>query len=327
MGYNLSAFNIKLFVCFVFIGTTAVYAQPVLYPALNKGEEIIHHKGFSLVYSEPNEQARWVAYVLTAAETEKAFERSDDFKPDPSIKSGSATNADYSKSGYDRGHLAPAADMSWSAESMQASFYFSNMSPQEPSFNRGIWKKLEEKVRDWAVEYDSLYIVTGPLFMVNKGAIGANNVTVPGFYYKVLLDLNKSNSKAIGFILPNAASSAPLNYFAVSVDSVEKLSGINFFQALPDADENKLEASYCSTCWNWGASKSQKPSVACSHKGCTNQSSSATGFCPQHREEKVDTPAKAEPQATTVQCNGTTKAGQRCKRKTDNANGRCYQHQ
>ena len=316
-----------LFVCLISVGHTAVYAQAILYPAVNKGEEIIQHKGFSLVYSEPNEQARWVAYVLTAAETEKAFERSNDFKPDPSIKTGSATNADYSKSGYDRGHLAPAADMSWSAESMQASFYFSNMSPQEPSFNRGIWKKLEEKVRDWAVDYDSLSVITGPIFIGNKGSIGANSVTIPGYYYKILLDLNKNDSKAIGFVLPNESSSAPLQNFAVSVDSVEKLCGINFFHALPDAEENKLEASYCSSCWNWGTSKSQKPSAACSQMGCTNKSSSATGFCAQHRGQKIDTPAKAQPQGTTVQCSGTTKAGQRCKRKTDNTNGRCYQHQ
>jgi endonuclease G len=327
MDCKFKRLKISLFVCLVSLGHTAVYSQAVLYPALSKGEEIIHHKGFSLVYSEPHEQACWVAYVLTAAETEKAYKRSDDFKPDPLIKSGSATNADYSKSGYDRGHLAPAADMSWSAESMQASFYFSNMSPQVPGFNRGVWKKLEEKVRDWAVEYDSLYVVTGPVFKNNKGALGVNEVTIPGYYYKVLLDIDKSDSKAIAFVLPNESSSDPLQNFAVSIDSVEKLSGINFFQALPDAEENQLEASFCQTCWNWSTSKSQKQSTACNHAGCTNKSTSATGFCSQHRAQKTDSPVKTQPQGSIVQCSCITKAGQRCKRKTDIANGRCYQHQ
>jgi hypothetical protein len=113
-------------------------------------EQIISHTAYLLSYNEEHEQANWVAYMLTSSKLGSGLERSNRFLEDPLVASGTATNADYAKSGYDRGHLAPAADMSWSMQVMQESFYYSNMSPQLPGFNRGIWKKLEEKVRDWA---------------------------------------------------------------------------------------------------------------------------------------------------------------------------------
>ena len=224
-------------------------------PLVLKGEKIIHHSGFSFVYSEEHEQAKWIAYVLNNKELNGIFDRSDNFREDPSVSSGSASNLDYAKSGYDRGHLAPAADMKWSEKAMSESFYFSNMSPQLQAFNRGIWKKLEEKVRDWALENDSILIVTGPI-LPSKNAkkhpsIGPNSVTVPAYYYKAILDYKKEKSKSIAFILPNQGSKMPLHSFMVSIDSLEKLSEIDFFYKLDDKIENNVESKICKECWTW----------------------------------------------------------------------------
>ena len=224
-------------------------------PLVLKGEKIINHAGYSFVYSEEHEQAKWVAYVLNNKELDGTFGRSDNFREDPSVSSGSASNLDYAKSGYDRGHLAPAADMKWSEKAMSESFYYSNMSPQLPAFNRGIWKILEEKLRDWALENDSILIVTGPILLFKKGtkqaAIGPNSVTVPAYYYKAILDFKKEKSKSIAFILPNQGSKMPVQSFMVSIDSLEKLSKIDFFYKLDDKLETSVESMFCKECWTW----------------------------------------------------------------------------
>ena len=261
-------------------------------PFCREGEQVITHTGYTLSYNETFEQANWVAYELTAQETQKAFDRTNKFLVDPAISTGSATDADYKKSGYDRGHLAPAADMGWSSTTMIESFYFSNMSPQLPGFNRGIWKNLESLVRSWANENESIYVVTGPVFTNGMSTIGANQVAIPNYYYKVILDYQEPSLKGIGFILPNASSSLPLQHFAVSIDSVEKVTGIDFFHLLEDKQEALLEKTVCTPCWSWkSTSKSYK--------------SNTTG----------------------VQCSGITKKGARCRRTTSNANGRCHQHE
>ena len=267
-------------------------------PEIKHHEEVIHHAGYSFVYSEKHEQAKWVAYELTNKETEKAVERTNDFIPDPFVKTGSADNPDYAGSGYDRGHLAPAADMGWSEQSMKESFYFSNMSPQVPSFNRGIWKKLEEQVRTWAIENEAIYVVTGPILKDSLKSIGPNKVAVPEYYYKVLLDLKGPEKKAIGFVLPNSASSLPLRDFAISVDSVEKLTSINFFPKLATTDEEKLESTVCIDCWSWKKTKIKGPN-----------------------SEKKDVGSKE-----SVQCKGITSSGERCKKKTKSKSGYCSLH-
>ena len=117
-------------------------------PLMEHGDEIVKHTAFTLCYSEAHEQAKWVAYHLTAEMCDNSGEeRTNNFRTDPDVKTGSASPEDYKKSGFDRGHLCPAGDMGWSEQTMSESFFMSNMSPQAPSFNRGIWKKLEEQIR------------------------------------------------------------------------------------------------------------------------------------------------------------------------------------
>ena len=205
--------------------------------------DIVFHKAYSLKYNEEHEQAEWVRYILTKEHLlMKKVSRSNKFKADTLVRNGSATPNDYKHSGYDRGHLAPAADMSWSKATMEESFYMSNMSPQFPSFNRGVWKRLESKVRDWAKKYDSLYVVTGPVLKDNLKNIGINQVSVPEYFYKTLLVYTVTDKKAIGYILPNIKSSTVIDSFAVTVDSVESVTGINFFSTLPDSIESILES-------------------------------------------------------------------------------------
>ena len=232
----------------------AVAIKRLEIPKLNGKDLPVSHLGYTFLYNEDHEQASWVAYELTNEETSKTVERTDKFLPDPSVKTGTANNNDYLNSGYDRGHLAPAADMGWSETAMAESFYYSNMSPQQPSFNRGIWKKLEELVRTWAVEYTSLYIVTGPVLKPGLPSIGANKVSVPKYYYKVILDYTEPELKAIGFIMPNENIDHAIYDYAVSIDSVEKFTGIDFFPSLPDGQEKIIEATRCIPCWTWGTS-------------------------------------------------------------------------
>ena len=258
---------------------------------------IVVHAGYALLYNELHEQATWVAYNLTRAETKKVASRTNKFIPDPLVKTYSANNRDYAGSGYDRGHLAPAGDMGWSAITMAESFYYSNMSPQVPAFNRGIWKRLEELVRTWALENDAVYVVTGPVLTDGLSAIGPNDVSVPLYFYKVILDYTAPDIKGIGFILPNAGSGESLQNYAVTIDSVEKLTGIDFYPALPDRQEKQMESYLCIPCWSWRNGTSPRAKVV------AHQKSSAS-----------------------VQCKGTTKAGNRCKNRTLNLTGYCYQH-
>lgn len=321
-------------------------------PNTNPRDKIITHTGYSLLYNETHEQANWVAYELTKEETNKLYERTNKFISDPKVKTGTASDKDYEGSGYDRGHLAPASDMAWSSNSMVESFYYSNMSPQTPSFNRGIWKKLEELVRTWAVENNNVYIVTGPVLTNGLQTIGPNKVSIPNQYYKVVLDYSEPYIKGIGFILPNIETKEQLQYYAVSIDSVEKLTGIDFFPLLQDDQEELIEKTLCIKCWTWKNSKTTieknenktTESVQCNGitkagERCKNKTLNLSGYCYHHERQingdstKSNTeeiknhsnePTKSS--SISVQCSGTTKSGRRCKRMTTSSSGRCYQH-
>lgn len=184
-----------------------------------------------LGYIERHEQAAWVIYIISNKQIlAKNAERSNhSFRRDPAIPTGSASSSDYTRSGFDRGHLAPAADMAYSEQTMRDSFYMSNISPQRPGFNRGIWKDLEAWVRQTAVKERLVVVVTGPVFPGRDiQTIGKNAVTVPSHFYKIVYDLTPPQ-KMIAFILPNEKSDKPLRAFAVSVDAVERLTGLDFF--------------------------------------------------------------------------------------------------
>jgi len=164
--------------------------------------------------------------------------RTDNFRQDTNVIAGSASLNDYRGSGYDRGHLVPAGDMKWSLEAMSESFLLSNISPQEPGFNRGIWKKLEEKVRDWAVKNDSMYIITGPVSTSIRQSIGENEVGIPEYYFKIIMDISYPTYKSIGFLIKNESNQIDLFDFAITIDSLENLLDVDFF---PNQDSKYIE--------------------------------------------------------------------------------------
>ena len=213
-----------------------------LLPA-KSSNQVIEHKYYTLSYSEKDEQAEWVAYKLTNDNSNKKIKRKSYFRIDPKVESGSSELIDYYKSGYDRGHLAPAGSMRVNDVSMSESFYMSNISPQKPKFNQGVWKRLENRVRYWASIYDSLYVVTGPVLSKPIDIIGTNSVTVPRAFYKTLVGFKEEKIKAIAFIIPNLKSNKSIYSYSVSVDNVEKITNINFYSNFPDSVENKIEAN------------------------------------------------------------------------------------
>lgn len=221
-------------------------------PAAIEGEQIVRHTGYTLSYNEENELPSWVAYELTRNEVLGTSERADDFREDPAVLTGSATLADYQSSGYDRGHLAPAADFKWSDEAMSDTFYMSNMSPQEPSFNRGIWADLEAVVRTFAYDNGTVYVVTGPVLADGPyETIGESRVSIPKRFYKTVLDYTGDERKGIGFVLPNEGSDRSLQSYAMSIDDVEEITGIDFYPLLPDEDEERLESAFSTADWSF----------------------------------------------------------------------------
>lgn len=216
-------------------------------------ERIISHTGHTLSFNREHNQPNWVAWELTAAETEGSVPRAADFLPDPQVpEPHRVVTTDYRGSGYDRGHMAPAADMKWSTRAMSECFYMSNICPQDHGLNGGPWATLEKACRRWAVQEGRVYIVCGPVFKAgSRKSIGnERRVTVPDGFFKVVLSLAEGREKAIGFYYANRAGRQPMEETALSVDSVEKITGIDFFVNLPDRLEARVESRFSLKQWH-----------------------------------------------------------------------------
>ncbi|TYA53246.1 DNA/RNA non-specific endonuclease [Formosa maritima] len=205
--------------------------------------QIVHHNSYSLSYSEPHEQAEWVAYELKKEHLSNSNFKRPYFEIDPAVKTGAAHWRNYKKSGFDRGHLCPAADRAYNQNAYNETFLTSNISPQRHDFNSGIWNTLEQKVRYWADKYNGVYVITGGVLEDDLKTIGEEEVSVPNQFYKILIEYNSGKTKMIAFLIPHENSSFPLYEFVVSVDSIETLTGIDYFPELEDSLEDKLEAS------------------------------------------------------------------------------------
>ena len=242
-----------------------VYSQDLR--PLGLYDDIVSHTYYTLSYSEDHEQAEWVYYVLKSNQLNSTVERKDNFRPDFKVKTSSAQLYDYKGSGYDRGHLAPATDMKYNNISMSESFFMSNMSPQSPSFNRGIWKKIEKQFRDWSYKYGELVIVTGPVLKgENYGFIGYNKVTIPKWYYKVAIDPSNYD-RNIAILVENKGSSASIKSFVVTIDYLEEFSGLDFFHNLSDKIEESFESSTHINLWDWNVTYAPKSSVTIMKNG------------------------------------------------------------
>lgn len=216
-------------------------------------EQVIRHKGYTVSYNSDYRVANWVAYELTSQEAKSnAAERSNKFVRDPMVKGASAENGDYTRTGYDRGHLAPAGDMKWSAQAMRESFYLSNITPQKPGLNRGVWKDLEEQCRMWAADNGKLLIATGPVLTPDLKRLGKNRVAIPKKFYKVICMIQDNKYEAVGFIFENKDyGKTSLRTLMVPVDSVERLTQIDFFASMPDSIEDRMEATVNQKAWSY----------------------------------------------------------------------------
>ena len=206
-------------------------------------EQILKRKGYVASYNKTTLLPNWVAWHLTAERTEGSAKRSGvDFAEDTEVPEPRATDWDYYNSGYDRGHMCPAADNKWSKKAMEESFLFTNMCPQNGNLNRGDWNEMEIACRKWAKKYGDLYIVCGPILYKGKHkTIGKNKVVVPEAFFKVVLRTG-DNPQAIGFIYKNTSGNRPKDSYVNTVDEVERITGIDFFPSLPDDVEKKVEA-------------------------------------------------------------------------------------
>ena len=216
-------------------------------PEVLPGERVVEHPGHMLVYSEAHEQARWVAHIAAPDLITGELARIDSFLPDPAITTGTAVTADYWNSGYDRGHLVPSADMRWNQAALEATYYYSNISPQLPALNRGTWAELEDWVRRY-VNFSKrrVFVVTGPVLRDGLPTLQKsdrqNEVSIPELFWKVIADLDGTTPKGIAFVMRNAVNEYPPISYAVPIDSVEKLTGLDLFPALPDEIESTIEA-------------------------------------------------------------------------------------
>ena len=226
-------------ILFLFILCNSLFSQNIsLLPSSNG--QVINHKYHTISFLEEQKQSEWTFYLSTKANLIERVERDNYFKKDPLLKSKSANNGDYLKSNYDKGHLIPAGDMSFCLQSMTESFYFTNISPQVPNFNRGIWKTLEEQIRIWVNQKDSLYVITGPIFLNVQAYIGQNQIAVPGFFYKIIY--SPKEKSMIGFVLPNKKGiSKNLSGYIYTIDFIEVMTRIDFFNNLPDDVEKNME--------------------------------------------------------------------------------------
>ena len=206
-------------------------------------EQILERTGYVASYNKVTLLPNWVAWHLTAERTEGSAKRSGvDFAEDTEVPEPRATDWDYYNSGYDRGHMCPAADNKWSKKAMEESFLFTNMCPQNGNLNRGDWNEMEMACRKWAKKYGDLYIVCGPILYKGKHkTIGKNKVVVPEAFFKVVLRTG-DNPQAIGFIYKNTSGNRPKDSYVNTVDEVERITGIDFFPSLPDDVEKKVEA-------------------------------------------------------------------------------------
>lgn len=206
-------------------------------------EQILKRTGYVASYNKTTLLPNWVAWHLTAERTEGSAKRSGvDFAEDTEVPEPRATDWDYYNSGYDRGHMCPAADNKWSKKAMEESFLFTNMCPQNGNLNRGDWNEMEMACRKWAKKYGDLYIVCGPILYKGKHkTIGNNKVVVPEAFFKVVLRTG-DNPQAIGFIYKNTSGNRPKDSYVNTVDEVERITGIDFFPSLPDDVEKKVEA-------------------------------------------------------------------------------------
>lgn len=221
-------------------------------PAPSAADHIVVHEAYTSSYNTTTLIPNWVAYELTEEETYGDVERGDRmFRMDPDLDTRQAKREDYYNSGWTKGHMIPASDVRWSASGMDETFYFTNVCPQNEVLNAGDWEYLERQVRRWAREFGTAYVVTGPIVGEGKyGRIGDREVTVPDAFFKAVLCPDGPTYHAIAFVMNNDDRRYYLDKCAMSIDSLEEMTGLDLFPALEDDVENMIESRFSLKDWN-----------------------------------------------------------------------------
>ena len=211
-------------------------------PLTSVSEIIIKKKAYIVSYNPDTKVPNWVAWHLTGEHTDGPIGRSNAFFADDAVPSPRATIEDYRGSGWSRGHMCPAGDNKWDAVAMAESFSLINVCPQNASLNSGLWNSIEIDCRNWAKRFQDIYIVCGPVFYKQgHEVIGDNEVYVPEAFFKVVLCLN-GTPKGMGFVVKNTAGTKKRDLYYNSIDQVERITGMDFFPALPDDIEEEIES-------------------------------------------------------------------------------------
>lgn len=212
--------------------------------------QIKDYEGFRVSFNRDNRTPNWVAWELLASETEGDVGRYNTFWSDPDIE-GCPSTYDYRNSGYDRGHLCPAADQKWSSKAMEHCFSLANMCPQDHSLNTGAWKTLEGKERIWAQRDSSIIIISGPIYSDgDRKRIGDAGVRVPGAFFKIFAAPQLESPRGIAFIYPNMTAPGNMENYVTTIDEVEQITGFDFLAVLPDDIENEIESKSSFKEWN-----------------------------------------------------------------------------
>jgi len=239
-------------ILFIFASLLSAYASAQTYelPVQASREQLVKHTLFRLSYSEGYELPSWAAWQLTPDQARATGTFREKYDEDPMVATGTSSTKDYRDAGFIMAQLVPVEDMFISPQAVTESFLMSNIVPQKPAFNKYIWKTNAKLIREWAKEGNTLYIVSGPVLAdAPFGSFGPNKVSIPTRYYKAVLDVN--GERAIGFLFRNNVASGTPKSFAVSVDDLEKITGLDFFPSLPDNLEQKVEGSSDFSKWNF----------------------------------------------------------------------------
>ena len=222
--------------------TDSLFKICVPAPISNRSEQIIRRNAYILSYNKETKLPNWVAWHLTSEHSDGVYKRINKYFEDNDVPLPRATDEDYQGSAWTHGHMCPAGDNKWNVEAMRESNLLTNICPQDGQLNTGLWNRIEQDCRIWARKYGDVYIVCGPV-LLNKEheTIGKNKVVVPEAFFKVILCL-QGKPKAIGFIVRNNEGKKKRDQFINTVDEVERITGFDFFPALPDSIEDEVEA-------------------------------------------------------------------------------------
>jgi endonuclease G len=206
---------------------------------------VLTNIGYVVGYSEARKDPLWSAYQACKVEDWVTHRRPSRFRVDERTKAR-VSHDDYTRSGYDRGHMAPnhVVDKCYGREAQLETFLMSNICPQRPQLNQEVWESLEAKVADeYADRYGQVWVTVGPIFDDDIEALPCG-VEIPDAFYSILVRESEGKPQVLAFVMPQeVVGDEPLEQFLQSVDEIEKETGLDFEPDLGEPAEVEEEAA------------------------------------------------------------------------------------